>query len=95
MRYLAEDPEMSVQFLTLGKRSRVKVGKNFVLRFCHKPIMGELEPLARASLRLAAIIAQKHQNLILNPLSRLQSRCERNSLQGFLNAPSAARNFLS
>jgi hypothetical protein len=46
-------------------------------------------------LAFEAIIAQKHHTLLLNNLSRLQSRYTRNLLQSSVNVQSISLNFLS
>jgi hypothetical protein len=56
--------------------------------------MRQLEPPLVHLPAFAEIISQKHQNLVLNHLSRLQARYAPNLLQSYLNARLTARNFL-
>jgi hypothetical protein len=46
-------------------------------------------------LALAAIMAQKHENLLWNRLSHLQTRYARNLLHNYLNLPLTPQNFPS
>jgi hypothetical protein len=46
-------------------------------------------------LAFAVITAQNYQDLLLNHVSYLQSRCTGNLLQSYLNAQSISRNFLA